>query len=145
MYEEPGKRFKEYFDLYLESLKFDQSDSDADTCNTIPSGDPTNKSLYNFILPCFFDMIRRLQQRHRDFTIILRTMGIDSKNFLQAVKSVLDGNHRDFKDIKPMNVNSNVGQIKRYENDKIKLVMDGKEYDNDHDIYEKLSSLSGNI
>ena len=129
----------------MESLKYDQNESDTEPCNTIPSGDPANKSLYNLILPCFFDMIRRLQQRDRKFTIILRTMGIDSKNFLQAVKPVLEGKHRDFKDIKPMDVNTNVGKIIRNENDKIKLIMDGKEYNNDHEIYEKLSSLSGNL
>lgn len=146
VHEEPGIKFKEYFDLYLESLIYhqeQQQDSDGEigddendenlyyytngVCyeqkdgggsdgdgggggcemdnehqkplllrqssrnglakiklppNTIPAGDPTNKELYHLILPDFFDMIRRLQKANREFSIILRTMGIDSHNFL---------------------------------------------------------------
>lgn len=149
VHEEPGSAFKEFFDLYLESLIYQtheneeegdeendenlyyytkylfdfescqQSESPPeDAClkewltkrrqstqsntsttnnglsnmintnkkklppNTIPAGDPSDRSIYHLILPEFFDMIRRLQKANREFAIILRTMGIDSHNFL---------------------------------------------------------------
>ena len=140
MHEGPGSAFKEFFDLYLESLIYQTHENEEegdeendenlyyytkylfdfescqqaesppeDTClkewltkrrqstqsntsttkskkklppNTIPAGDPSDRSIYHLILPEFFDMIRRLQKANREFAIILRTMGIDSHNFL---------------------------------------------------------------
>lgn len=159
IYNEPGIKFKEFFDLYLESLRHTEKELltenkceastskknhlESNLCNTIPSGDPNNKSLYNLILPSFFDMIRRLQKSDREFTIILRTMGIDSQGFLDTVTPVLEGKHPDFEDIKPIKINRNLGSIKRYEKDKIKLFMDDEVYDTDQSIYDKLSSLTG--
>jgi hypothetical protein len=88
-------------------------------------------------------MIRRLQKEKRNFAIILRTMGIDSKNFLETVKPVIEGKHRDFKDILPMKINPNVGQIKRDINDKIELHMDDQVFTEEEEIYKKLNSLEG--
>jgi hypothetical protein len=88
-------------------------------------------------------MIRRLQKDERDFTIILRTMGIDSLNFLDNVNEIIDGKHYLFPDIKPMKINRNIGHLKRYDDDKIELEMDGEVYKGDENIYNKLSSLTG--
>ena len=111
--------------------------------NTIPADDPTNKSLYHLILPDFFDMIYRLQKENRNFTIILRTMGIDSQNFLDTIRPVIEGKHRDFKLIKPMKINPNIGHIKRYPNDRIELELDNEIYSDEESIYKKLCSLEG--
>ena len=103
VYEAPGDKFRDIFDFYLQSLTYKHSEHSHDEdlpCNTIPSGNVSNKSLYNLILPEFFDMIRRLQNKGREFSIILRTMGIESDNFLQTVRLVFNGQHRDFKDLK---------------------------------------------
>ena len=157
VYEEPGCRYREFFDLYLRSLTYSRIKNDdvIDTTyffdsnvsklppNTIPAGDPTNESLYHLILPEFFDMIRRLQCENRNFAIVLRTMGIDSQKFLDTVRPVLDGKHPDFKDIKPIEINRNIGQIQRFDNDKILLKMDNQVYDTEEMIYDKLSSLQG--
>jgi hypothetical protein len=143
VYEEPGKKFKEFFDLYLQSLTSKILNSDANPCNTIPSGDPNNKTLYNLILPEFFDMIRRLQKQKREFTIILRTMGIDSQGFLDTVCPIFEGKHESFKDIQPITINRNIGRIKRSENDKIQLEIDGEIFEDDASIYKKLNSLNG--
>ncbi len=142
VYEEPGSRFRPFFDLYLQSLRC-HSDSSDKPCNTIPSGDPNDKSAYHLILPCFFEMIRRLQKANRQFTIILRTMGIESESFLKTVKSVLNDNDGVFSGIEPMPVNLKVGEFKRYDNDKFKLTMDGEEFDTEEAIYAKLCSLTG--
>jgi hypothetical protein len=90
-------------------------------------------------------MICRLQRDERDFTIILRTMGIDSSNFLDNVSEILDGKHQLFPDIKPMNINRNIGQLKRYDGDKIELEMDGETFKDQRSIYQKLNSLTGNL
>jgi hypothetical protein len=111
--------------------------------NTIPADDPANKSLYHLILPDFFDMIYRLQKENRSFTIILRTMGIDSQNFLDTIRPVIEGKHRDFKHIKPIKINQNIGHIKRYSNDRVELEMDNEIYTDEESIYKKLCSLEG--
>jgi hypothetical protein len=187
VYDEPGIKFKEFFDLYLQSLTYqknynqltailddienlvessDETDNNNNNnnnnshhkcledsiesrhnvrlpSNTIIGGNHQNTSLYHLILPEFFDMIRRLQKDNREFTIILRTMGIESKTFLDTVKPIFEGKHRDFKDIKPIKINTQIGKIERSENDKIKLIIGDETFDNDIDIYNKLSSLTG--
>lgn len=111
--------------------------------NTIKGGDPGDPKLYHLILPEFFDMIRRLQKEKRDFVIVLRTMGIDSHNFLETVTPVLSGQHPQFTDIEPMHINMSVGHLKRYSLDHIELEMDGEVYKDEKSIYAKLNSLTG--
>lgn len=161
--------YREFFDLYLKSLTYQSNwdykkaletseDSLEDKnvnyynesiakiklpCNTIPAGDPSNISLYHLILPEFFDMIQRLQKENREFSIILRTMGIDSQNFLDTIRPVLEGKHPHFKSIKPIHINPNIGSIKRYSNDRIELEIDGQVFTDEDSIYEKLNSLQG--
>jgi hypothetical protein len=169
VYSEPGSQFREFFDLYLESLIYephwspqeietqpDETATDGSNsvvanfidrtklpCNTIPAGDPENRSLYHLILPDFFDMMRRFQREKRQFTVILRTMGIESHNFLATIRSVFENKHKKFPDLQPMHVNPNIGQIHRSANDIIELHIDGEVYDTDEAIYEKLCSLEG--
>ncbi|CAF0922408.1 unnamed protein product [Brachionus calyciflorus] len=159
VYDEPGTRYKPFFDLYLQSLTYnridDSSHDEIDTPNyynsnrnklppnTIPAGDPSNTSLYHLILPEFFDMIRRLQKEKRQFSIILRTMGIDSQNFLDTIRPIMEGKHRDFCDIEPIKINANIGHIKRDKNDQIILQMDGETFETEEKIYEKINSLEG--
>lgn len=153
VYEEPGIMFREFFDLYLNKLIYSSNTENGEQyClddnnnlppNTIPDSDATTNTLYHLILPDFFDLIRRLQKDNRTFAIILRTMGIDSQSFLDTITPIIEGKHRDFKDIKPIRINHNVGQIKRDVNDKIELHMDNEVYSDDDAIYAKLCSLEG--
>ena len=55
----------------------------------------------------------------------------------------MEGKHRDFRDIKPIKINNQIGKIERGLTDTIKLIMDDEVYDNDFDIYEKLCTLTG--
>ena len=165
VYEEPGITFREFFDLYLKRLTYSDSwecedniDSDKTESlftiknglkeyklppNTIPDNDDSTNTLYHLILPDFFDMIRRLQKEKRNFSIILRTMGIDSQSFLDNITPVIEGKHRDFKDLEPIKINPNIGQIKRDANDKIELHMDNEVFSDEEAIYAKLNSLEG--
>lgn len=162
VYEEPGIKFREFFDLYMQKLTYSKKWECEDKIefdplftiknglkeyklppNTIPDNDDSTNTLYHLVLPDFFDMIRRLQEENRNFAIILRTMGIDSQNFLDSITPVIEGKHRDFKDLQPIKVNPNIGQIKRDLNDRIELHMDNQIYSDEDAIYNKLSSLEG--
>ena len=165
VYEEPGIKFREFFDLYLKKLTYssnweceDKIENENEESlftlknglkeykcppNTLPDNDDTTNTLYHLILPDFFDMIRRLQKDKRNFAIVLRTMGIDSQNFLDTVRPVIEGKHRDFKDLDPIKINPNIGEIKRDLNDKIELHMDNEIYSDEEAIYNKLNSLEG--
>lgn len=144
VYDEPGIKFRDFFDLYLESLTYEHNfDSESPMPPNCIGGGPKNTSLYHLILPEFFDMIRRLQKNNREFVIILRTMGIESETFLDTIQAVFEDQHRDFKDIKPIKINTQVGKIERDLDNKVKLIMGDEVYDNDLDIYNKLCSLTG--
>ena len=199
VYDEPGARFRDFFDLYLQGLVYDRDwldkhgahiefDDQRDVektfyynnnkeraasasstfstnsgdgeeggggggggrrgrvrlpPNTIPADDPENKSIYHLILPDFFDMIGRLQRQRRSFTVILRTMGIDSLNFLETMRSTLASGVFASVLSAPLSVNMCVGQLRRYENDRIELEMDNEVYRDDEAIYDKLCSMEG--
>ncbi|CAF1434030.1 unnamed protein product, partial [Didymodactylos carnosus] len=104
--------------------------------NSYRSADGT---LYHYILPAFFRLIRYLQRTNREYAIILRTMGDDSINFLQNAQNVLSNQHPNFLFEKLTNVNLNPGRIRRTgklrkEDEKITL-----ELPNPHDQDELLS------
>lgn len=146
---ESDTKFKPFFDLYLENLRYESqtlvnnNSHDGETpCNTIQSKDKDNNSLYHLILPSFFEMIRQLQQQEREFTIILRTMGIESQRFLDTVRAVLQGKHPNFKDIKPIHINDSIGRIIRSKK-QIKLEIEGQVFEGDLAIYKKLTSMKG--
>lgn len=111
--------------------------------NTIPADEASNHALYHLILPDFFDMISRLQHEKREFTIVLRTMGIDSQNFLDTIAPVIQGHHRDFAHLEPMQINPWIGQIERQTDDSIVLEWAGERFDTEEAIYAKLCSLQG--
>jgi hypothetical protein len=143
VYEEHGKKFQKFFDMYIKSLKYGDLKQNTTQLpvNTI-RGDDDN-SLYHYIFPEFFDLIRRLQKGKREFAIILRTMGIDSRSFLDTIIPVLEGKHRDFNDIQNMNINTHVGCIRRTDDNEIEFEIDGNIYSNENEIYEKLNSIEG--
>jgi hypothetical protein len=152
VFEEPGAKFRAFYDLYLKNLKYDigaksrRSIATDDSLRSLPANTvigSDNQTLYHFILPAFFDLIRRLQRDKRDFSIILRTMGLDTQSFLETIKLVFEGKHPDFKDIGQMNINPIGGHIRRDDNNKVELEFDGEIYKNEKDIYEKLSTIEG--
>lgn len=148
VFNEPGSKFRCFFDSYLTTLKYeirlDESMPKENAhlpVNVIQGGD--NGSLYHLIFPQFFDLIRQLQREEREFAIILRTMGIDSHTFIETIKPVIEGHHRDFEDLKPLKINTHVGNIKRNEKNEIEFEIDGVKYKDEMQIYEKLNSIDG--
>lgn len=64
-------------------------------------------------------------------------------NVLETIKPIFEGKHRDFRDLKPLKINTSVGQIKRSSDGSVSLHMDNEVYSTDEAIYAKLSSLEG--
>jgi hypothetical protein len=144
-----GEQFKHFYKQYLNHMIFDQindtlpQDDIKKIGNLLRAGDPNDKSYYHLIFPEFFDLICRLQKDERNFTIILRTNGIESNNFFDSITGILDGKHPLFPDIKPIQINRNIGLLKREDGDIVKFEMEGITYDNERSIYDKLNSLTG--
>ncbi|CAF3069432.1 unnamed protein product [Rotaria sp. Silwood2] len=108
-----------------------------------------NGTLYHYILPSFFRLIQHLQETNRDFVIYLRTMGDDSKNFLENAKRVLSNEHPSFQFHQSLDVNLEPGRIERSKDQPIRLQMKFQE-DSDKQIitdefliHEKLESGHG--
>ncbi|CAF3573218.1 unnamed protein product [Rotaria sordida] len=109
----------------------------------------TNGTLYHYILPSFFRLIKYLQDTNRDFVIYLRTMGDDSKNFLTNSKRILSNEHPSFQFHQSLDVNLEPGRIERKNDQSICLQMKFQE-DSDIQIitdefliHEKLESGHG--
>jgi hypothetical protein len=70
-------------------------------------------------------------------------MGIDSHNFLETIRPIIEGKHRDFPDIKPIKINYSIGNIRRDVNEKFELEIDNEIFNDEISIHKKLSSLEG--
>lgn len=172
-----GACFRHFYDDLIESLRYypsgstDRADEDRILKNeSIPSDNsqrprrlstlhtqevPVNGfrsvsgTLYHYILPAFFRLIKYLQETNRDFVIYLRTMGDDSANFLaNARRVVLLNEHPSFKFDQLLDVDTTPGRIER-SNNRICLKMkfpDDNEIENLDDefqIHEKLENGQG--
>lgn len=108
-----------------------------------------NGTLYHYILPSFFRLIKHLQKTNRDFVIYLRTMGDDSKNFLSNAQRILSNEHPLFKFQEETAVNIEPGRIERNKNEPIRLNMKFQEdpdtnmIEDEFLIHEKLESGHG--
>lgn len=109
-----------------------------------------NGTLYHYVLPSFFRLIRYLHDTNRDFVIYLRTMGDDSQNFLANAERILSNEHPTFKFEKLTCVNPEPGSIERdNDNGLISLKMKFKEdsemniIKDEFLIHEKLESGQG--
>lgn len=106
-------------------------------------------TLYHYILPSFFHLIRYLQDTNRDFVIYLRTMGDDSANFLSNAQRVLSNEHPSFPFEKSVLVNHEPGCILRTTDNPVTLKMKFEEdqqteiLTDEFLIHEKLESGHG--
>lgn len=57
----------------------------------------TLDSSYHYALPSFLNCLYKLQEDKRDFSVIIRTYGLDARNMLKALYSTTQGNHPNFK------------------------------------------------
>ncbi|CAD5117524.1 unnamed protein product [Dimorphilus gyrociliatus] len=54
---------------------------------------------YHYALPSFLECLYKLQEDKRDYSVIIRTYGLDARNMLKALHSTTKGNHPSFKSV----------------------------------------------
>ncbi|KAE8612356.1 hypothetical protein XENTR_v10012827 [Xenopus tropicalis] len=103
-----GKRFKEIFDRHMRMLEWQ---GQANNMFTQKEGDGT---VYHWILPSFFHLLENLHQQGREFSVLLRTFGVDLPLILPALHSALLGEHPHFPQLRkvPLNVGLTPGKIR---------------------------------
>lgn len=62
---------------------------------------------------------------------------------IETIKPMFESKHKDFRDLKPVKINTSIGEIKRSSDGSVSLHMDGAVYSSDAAIYAKLCSLEG--
>ena len=108
--EDIGRRFSKYFHTTLEHLAWRHLEGRRNTALTVKGKDGTP---YHYILPAVYKLIHHLHRTKREFSVIVRTFGRDAHNVLQAMKVTMQGNHPEFPEKLPVEVNTNFGKIIR--------------------------------
>ncbi|OCT85879.1 uncharacterized protein LOC108714686 [Xenopus laevis] len=103
-----GKRFKEIFNCHMQMLEWQ---GEANTTFTQKEEDGT---VYHWILPSFFHLLESLYEQGREFSVILRTFGVDLPLVLPAIHSALMGGHPYFPQLSkvPLKVDLTPGKIR---------------------------------
>lgn len=139
------KNFLPYFQSHIEKMKW-QHPYVPDSGNKLTMCGSDGKH-YHYILPSVYKAIHRLHEEGRDFAIVFRTYGLDTPNVISSVGFGLAGNHPGFPKDLGVQVNENVGKVKR-DNKSItfQTFSNGSlenEYKTDRDIYTMLSNSDG--
>ncbi len=109
-----GKRFESYFRDHLRDLEWHYG-SKYDKRLTMQGHDG---KLYHYIIPAFYKLINYLYENGRDFSVIIRTYGMDAPTVLAATDLTMQGLHPQFVNNVPVSVNHNCGRITRDEDNK---------------------------
>lgn len=107
--EDIGRKFVAYFENHLKRLEW-RHPGEGDPFLTMQGKDG---KLYHYILPSFYRLIERLHQNGRNFSIVIRTYGLDAPNVLQSMSRTLQGQHPEFPNALPIKVNLDPGKIIR--------------------------------
>lgn len=146
-----GCTFRPFFERHLELLQWNH-DNVADPKLTMTGEDG---KLYHYILPSFFKLIHHLYSMGRDFSIIIRTYGMDASNVLACTEYCLQGKrHPTFQESLPLKTDTIPGRITRDCNGiqahKLTANPQGRKspfrnncYCTDRDIYNMLGSQTG--
>ena len=137
-----GDRFYPYLEKGLSSLRWTHEEHVKQLVMVDKDGEK-----YHYLLPSLFQLIQHLQHEKRDFSIVIRTYGSDAPNILKAIAASLEGKHPDFPALTPMNVDHNVGSIKRSSTGDIMLQTEfgghPQTLTDERQIYELLSNSTG--
>ena len=149
-----GQRFQSCYRGILEDLKWRHDGEDKKLTMAGYDG-----QLYHYILPSFFALLHHLHEEGRDFTVIIRTYGMDASNVLSSITHCLHGqNHPMFPRHIPMAVSTTPGAIRRTGKHISLITEDGHRHSlpgsspqktrgrvetNERDIYNVLSSSAG--
>lgn len=143
---EIGKMFHPHFQNHLELLKW-RNEFEEDTHNvlTMPGKDGQQ---YNYLVPALYECIYHLAESGRDFAIVFRTFGLDAPNVIKSLEHGLNGNHPAYRKSLNIEVNENIGTVKRSAEKPTVFTFtskDGqtKDFIGDRAIYDMLSQSTG--
>ena len=114
--EDIGRKFDKYFHRTLNNLEWVHPNANGEQL-TMKGKDG---KLYHYILPSFYKLIHHLHCQNRDFSIVIRTYGLDAYNVLKSIKLTMMGSHPQFPEKLPISVDTTYGKIHRKE-DKISM------------------------
>ena len=77
-------------------------------------------TLYHYILPSFFKLLKFLNSTGREYSIIIRTYGLDAPNVLRAIEHTNQGKHPGFPHSLAQVVNVTPGRLIREEDNSFK-------------------------
>ncbi|KAK2149137.1 hypothetical protein LSH36_465g01032 [Paralvinella palmiformis] len=144
--EDIGRKFVTYFEKHLKHLEWPHLE-DPDPYLTMKGKDG---KLYHYILPSFYRLIEHLHQNKRDFSIVIRTYGLDAPNVLQSMTRTLEGQHPDFPHSLRITIDPSPGKIIRGQDDITAQISNDQDprsgpstYRGDRDIYDLMSNSSG--
>ncbi|ESO83680.1 hypothetical protein LOTGIDRAFT_169160 [Lottia gigantea] len=106
-----GKDFKPNFERHMNLLKWDHEYDESRDQKLTMSG--LDGKRYHYVIPSFYKLIHFLKSKHRDFSIILRTYGLDAPNVLESMAYGLKGNHPGFSQSLNIPIHKRTGNIRR--------------------------------
>lgn len=174
-----GSKFRGYFEAHLRLLEWNVSPlMNGITSSTLNTTVPTSVydepaktktevitvdeklttvgvdgRLYHYLLPSFIKMLFDLREDGYQFSVILRTYGVDAPRVLDSIAHVAAGNHPQFPYKLPVDVNRQPGRIHRLPNNRIRCDVPSAEngletlppvvLETDADIYRYMSAVDG--
>jgi len=172
-----GRQFRKYFDAHLRLLEWNSPAvpsisnirSDNDISPEVTFSEPTgtkpkvvseidrkltivgaNGRLYHYLLPSFVKMLYDLHADGCQYSLILRTYGVDAPRVLDSIAHIVAGNHPLFPGTLPVQVNRQPGRIRRQSGARVlcelpptTVTAEPVVLDTDSDIYRYMSDVDG--
>ncbi|KAM4722760.1 uncharacterized protein WCC33_008915 [Rhinophrynus dorsalis] len=136
-----GGRFKEIFTHHMQLLEW-QGELDQQFTQMGEDG-----KCYNWILPSFFHLLESLHHQRRQFTVVLRTFGVDLPLVLPAIHSALSGKHPHFPQLQTLQLLVNLIPGKIHCSKQESVLTQGSDRVStkakERNIYDYFNSLSG--
>lgn len=109
---ELGEPFTNFYTKHLAMLRWQYEG--ADTRMTLTGQDGKR---YHYVLPAVYKVIQHLHDTDRDFSVVIRTYGLDCENVLHSLNhSFSTKQHPQFPDLPDLNLNLHAGNINRTSN-----------------------------
>ncbi|KAK7102551.1 uncharacterized protein [Littorina saxatilis] len=134
-----GKDFREHFDRHLLNLTWDypvgEKGGGGESQPLTMHG--AGGKHYHYILEGLYRLLHHLVETRRDFSLVIRTYGLDAPNALASLAYGIKGNHPGFKRALNVPVNKQTGSIRRPKEDVI--VMEAYRPDSSTELLAKLT------
>ena len=138
IYQPFAECINQYFQKHLRLLRWPHSKANPKLTITGHAG-----KLYHYVIPAFFRLLEFLQEKNRDFAVIMRTYGTGAPNVLAAIEYTTEGNHPSYPKSIPLHVHLEPGRINRSSGGIVFELPSGQRYNKESEIATMLNSLAG--